>query len=40
LHGERIEIVTEWVEDTSSKECRYDQHAVDPRCAGCPQPKV
>lgn len=24
-----------WVDDTLSKECRYDQRANDPRCQGC-----
>ena len=26
-----------WVEDTSSKECRYDIALTDSKCVGCPQ---
>lgn len=24
-----------WIEDTSSRECRFDGRAQDPRCQGC-----
>ncbi len=24
-----------WIEDTSSRECRFDGRAQDPRCNGC-----
>lgn len=30
-----LDQIVEFVEDTLSKECRYDQRAADAKCVGC-----